>query len=89
MMDCKGCKTKRDTKPFRTTNKCIIQTNAPKRHCPCGNCIVKPMCKNECELFHNLIVSIFRMSISYDYKSVDIMRPSDYYSMERPYYRRT
>ncbi len=86
-MSCKGCRTKIDTSQFTRINKCIIKTNAPNRNCPCKVCVIKPMCCNQCEEFYKLLVSIFKIYLSYDYKSIG---PSlDYaYHLRTPYYRR-
>ena len=85
-MGCEGCKTKIKTGQFRNINKCVIQTNAPKRNCPCESCIVKPMCSKQCKPFYDLVASIFKMSLSYDYKAVGPL--ADVLHTKTPYYNR-
>lgn len=85
MMSCEGCKTKIDTKQFRGISKCVIKTNAPKRNCPCESCVVKPMCSRQCKPFYDLVASIFKMSLSYDYKAVNL-HPN--IIQDKPYYDR-
>jgi hypothetical protein len=85
-MNCKGCKTKINTIKFKNITTCIIETNAPKRKCPCELCVVKPMCSIQCKPFYDLVVSIFKMSISYDYKGV--CKGSPNFRTLIPYYNR-
>jgi hypothetical protein len=86
-MSCKGCKTKIDASQFIRVNKCIIRTNTPNKNCPCEVCVIKPMCSDQCEDFYNLLVSIFKISLSYDYKSVSPDKPTAHL-IYQPYYRR-
>ena len=85
-MNCKGCRTKIYTKKFKKITTCIIQANAPKRKCPCQVCIIKPMCSEQCKPFYDLIESIFKISISYNYKS-EALSPFPF-AQNRPYYNR-
>lgn len=90
-MSCKGCRTNIDTSQFIRLNKCIIRTNAPKRKCSCEVCIIKPICCNQCKDFYNLLVSIFKITLSYDYKSVGPFpdQPQrNAHLLNKPYYRR-
>ena len=86
-MKCEGCKTKRDI--YKSTGvenmQCILKTNAPKRCCPCSNCIVKPMCTMQCDRFKSVLQSIFELPLSYNYKSI---HPPQHAWANRVYYSR-
>ena len=85
-MNCKGCRAETYTSQFKKISTCIIQANAPKRKCPCEFCIVKPMCSEQCKPFYDLVASIFKISLSYDYKSISKF-PGNF-TTEIPFYNR-
>ena len=88
-MGCEGCKTKIDFRDYTIIDKCIIKNNAPKRKCPCQPCVIKPMCNVQCKQFNDLVVSIFKIETSYDYKGL-LKEPKSYNGnpVARPYYNR-
>ena len=86
-MNCKGCATVRLLECYEM-DKCIIRNNAPKRNCPCETCLIKTTCFVQCDKFFDLIVSIFNMKPSYDYKNIDPTELESYYNSIIPYYRR-
>ena len=69
-MDCKGCRTAVNIKKYYWTKLCIIVNNAPKRNCPCQQCLVKTSCTVQCKDFVNLIKSIHKIGVSYNYKGI-------------------
>jgi len=69
---CKGCRTQIEIKSVSSMNHCIIITNAPNKKCPCKDCIVKLMCRSQCEEFIYTVRSIFNLPLSYDYKCVEL-----------------
>lgn len=69
-MNCKGCRTEGLIEEHSVTKACVVKQNAPKRNCPCEDCIVKTACFNQCDKFQSLVRSIFNLPLSYDYKYV-------------------
>lgn len=51
--DCRGCKLKDQSRPFR----CVIDKTEPKLaiKCPCQDCLVKGMCRSACLPFKDYI----------------------------------
>ena len=69
-MNCKGCLTAIRMKTFER-KICVIANNAPKRNCPCQQCLVKTTCDKQCEDFITLLKSIHKFKkLSYDYKKI-------------------
>ena len=71
MNKCKGCKTSRLL--FENgikLSKCIVKNNAPKRKCPCEDCLIKVTCYIQCDNFSQCVKSIFNIHISYNYKYI-------------------
>ena len=55
---CKGCQI---ALPFLV--KCYLHSYNDKGQCPCSNCIVKPMCKIECDDFKLFEIGILDCNV--------------------------
>lgn len=84
MNQCIGCRTFEDLKEIE---KLCILSNAPKKmsKCPCRTCLLKSICKRGCNDFFELSDSIFKIKLSYDYKSFHTAY--DYYGNSPPIYK--
>lgn len=92
-MQCNGCFTKITIDKFKyiEVSECVLKANAPKKKCPCQNCIVKVTCKTQCDAFALAVHTIFNSAkkLSYDYKAIDEGAGSSYSGRKvRPYYKR-
>jgi len=89
---CRGCKTRSTLShlqhDYYEVKRCLISHNSPKKikDCPCQKCIIAGMCEDQCEDFYNLLVSIYRMELFYNYKKYTIEQYS--YGTSRPYPQR-